>query len=272
MLLSHTDAYVVKALGPHATCCSCVGCNKPYVCVIHYASRVASKQTHFGALLQRVDGLGPKSHTVFQEGEFSYISFIYKRNVSEKMYGMNNNSGCRSVPQFTSLSLIWKNEIIPHGFSWVLNEFIVWILCICSIIFIRTKQNNNNKTQKCVTSLSDLKCGSRTEIQNKSIPFEMLWSHSFSCLTGLFFHMIRLFIAFDKQAGKFQWIVIATLWSDITYLTFTNIRVCVCKYKYRFMYIYICINMCDICVWHRLLLDGLGKMASLYCFQKSGHF
>lgn len=165
------------------------------------------------------------------------------------MYGMNNNSGCRSVPQFTSLSLIWKNEIIPHGFSWVLNEFIVWILCICSIIFIRTKQNNNNKTQKCVTSLSDLKCGSRTEIQNKSIPFEMLWSHSFSCLTGLFFHMIRLFIAFDKQAGKFQWIVIATLWSDITYLTFTNIRVCVCKYKYRFMYIYICINMCVIYVY-----------------------
>lgn len=127
------------------------------------------------------------------------------------------------------------------------------------LLFIRT----NNKTQKLVTSLSDLKCRSRTEVQNKSTCSPVTL---FFLFTGLFFSYYQV-IAFEKQAGKFYWMVIATLWLDITCThVYTHMCMCVCIDTHTFIYLCICTSIC-VCVWYSLLLNCFGKMAPLCCFQ-----
>lgn len=121
------------------------------------------------------------------------------------------------------------------------------------------------KPRSVSLSLSDLKGESRNR-EFKIKAFTLKYSY-FLFLTGSFFHTTRLFRVFEKQVGKFYWVVIASLWLDITY-THMHTRVYVFVYIHTHIYVDVYMSIyIQMCVWYRLFLNSFGKMAPLYCIR-----
>lgn len=167
-----------------------------------------------------------------------------------------------SLSQFTSLFLIWEDEIIVSHGIFVSTKWVYSVDFMYLLYYFLLEQTTKPRSWSLLYLIWNVEVEQKFKIRARA-----LRSPYFSFLPGYFFHTTRFFIAFEKQAGKFYWMVIATLWLDITYThIYTHMCMCVCIDTHTFIYLCICTSIC-VCVWYSLLLNCFGKMAPLCCFQ-----